>query len=220
MSKNFEGILLGPHTRNLACQTLSGWLSLSPSERKQSMEPLFYRAALQLLLLTVFDQDLSPTVGRIKRLPSSFGLYVEMVWSRISKQLPPLSPSCTFSHLLLPNVDVSALDEWYISIVLPRQKEISVLHILRLSLAGAIESMILLDRLCYLAENLNICFVGERPCVPLDTQSWKINFNELDQSDAKVKEEKVSLYLIPIFDVSLSARNMAICGVKHETKIS
>jgi hypothetical protein len=223
MSRRFRHISLGPHSRNLACQTLSGWLSLSPFERSQSLDGLIFRAALQLLLLTAYGHEVTPTVGRMKRLPASFGLYIEAIWSRISNQLPPLPPSfpSPLLDMLFPQVDVKRLNDWFVAAVLPRRKEIAVLHILRLCLAGVVESLILLDRLCYLTEKLNVFFLGETPGVPLDTRSWKMEFPKMKEDNSESRGEsdgnceRVALYLIPIFEQSLSARNMAICGVKY-----
>lgn len=126
--------VLGRNARMLSCQSIHRIVA----NREQPHKHLFYRALLEVLIAQKFPQyDNLIEVGKVRPC-STFAEYTRKSAKRNS-------------HINFDDMTDAELNQFHTDHI-NDEKEMQLYHLLRLSLAAVIETVILLDRLLYLLE--------------------------------------------------------------------
>lgn len=136
MSKYLTGQRIGRNARMLASQSIERVVS----ERKLPELSLHYRAMLQVLIESLAPNGTPETNGKLRKIASkceNFSSYVQCAISKLS-----------LNFIQKSDVELETLEQ-QMSI---HQDRMNMFYLLRLCLAQTVESLILLDRLMFLAE--------------------------------------------------------------------
>ncbi|KAI9315268.1 methyltransferase domain-containing protein [Dichotomocladium elegans] len=160
----------------LACQTPSRWLDRS-AEALKAFEHHFFRALLQHIMVDkgLATVDNAPILGRMNKKKDfvSFPIYVQAALRRFGipeNTICPDEAEAYYKEAIEKQID----------------KQIAILWTVRVLLAPALESLILMDRWIYLKEELS------------------------KHPDTKTK----GIWMWPLFDPITSPRNMVIVASK------
>mmetsp|Transcript_17509 Transcript_17509/g.24199 ORF Transcript_17509/g.24199 Transcript_17509/m.24199 type:complete len:225 (-) Transcript_17509:116-790(-) len=211
------GLQLGSQGRTLACQLAEKWTQGDADQASVMFRGHIFRAALQVILVRFYPEYDSCTLNlgaKGRRLRKSAAaksqsfIGQEGLGAKGEKETEEAEfLDYTLNMLDHANLPARLHEEEIKQVwaeVAPHTRLLAVFWTLRTTIAGALEAFLVLDRLMYMLEQSS----SSNPKVHYDKGIFRPFF------DLKKEANGFELMLVPIFDPTISPRNLAIVACR------